>query len=72
MTFGNVEQNVDEEGIRIEEREEVLSELVQWRMQIENEHFTTDRSPEESLEMWRWVWLTERQFIEHLRRDKPK
>jgi hypothetical protein len=27
MTFGNVEQNFDEEGIRAEERDKVLDEL---------------------------------------------
>jgi hypothetical protein len=30
MTFGNVEQNFDEEGIREDERNKVLEELEQW------------------------------------------
>jgi len=30
MTFGNVEQNIDEELIRYEERKKVTDELIKW------------------------------------------
>lgn len=30
MTFGNVEQNFDEEGIREDERNKVLEDVAQW------------------------------------------